>query len=153
VEIIAAADADLLDYLLVEVVQQLLPSFFAPVVNFRFEVFLKLIELERNLFRRAALLIDRDDALLEVHAGLNGPEHFVARAENSVKQAELFVEELIDPHVGSVAPVKKVDDHNVELLAVPVASADALLDALRIPRKVVVDHQIAELQVDPLGGR
>ncbi len=33
-----------------------------------------------------------------------------------------------------------------------MAPANALLDALRVPRQVVVDDQVAELQVDPLGG-
>ena len=54
--------------------------------------------------------------------------------------------------IGGVALVEKVDDDHIELLAVAVASADALLDALRIPRQVVVDDQIAELQIDPFGG-
>ena len=34
-----------------------------------------------------------------------------------------------------------------------MATADPLLDALRIPGKIVIDDQIAELQVDALGGR
>ncbi len=58
----------------------------------------------------------------------------------------------IDPLVGGVALVEEVDHHHVELLAVAVAAADALLDALGVPGQVVVDHQIAELQVDALGG-
>ena len=38
------------------------------------------------------------------------------------------------------------------LLTVPVAAPDALLDALRVPREVVVDDQRAELKIDPLCG-
>ena len=34
-----------------------------------------------------------------------------------------------------------------------MAAADALLNPLRIPRKVVVDDQIAELEIDALRGR
>ena len=37
------------------------------------------------------------------------------------------------------------------LLAVAVATADALLNALRVPGQIVVDDQIAELEVDALG--
>ncbi len=47
--------------------------------------------------------------------------------------------------------VEEVDHHHVELLAVAVAAADALLDALRVPGQVVVHHQVAELEVDALG--
>ena len=38
------------------------------------------------------------------------------------------------------------------LLAVAMAAPDALLDALRIPGKVVVDDEGAKLKVDTLGG-
>ena len=37
------------------------------------------------------------------------------------------------------------------LLAVAVAAPDALLDTLRIPRQVIVDHKRAELKVDAFG--
>jgi hypothetical protein len=33
-----------------------------------------------------------------------------------------------------------------------VAAADALLDALGIPRKIEIDHERAELKVDTFGG-
>ena len=48
--------------------------------------------------------------------------------------------------------VEEVDDDHVELLAVAVAAADALLDALRVPGQIVVHHEVAELEVDALGG-
>ena len=100
---------------------------------------------------RAALLVDGGDALLEVDARLDGAEHLVAGAEHAVEEPELLVEELVDALVGGVLLVEEVDHHDVELLTVAVATPDALLDALRVPRQVVVDHQIAELQVDALG--
>ena len=123
-----------------------------PAAISRFEFLLELVELELNLLRRAALLVDADDALLEIDAGLDGAEHLVAGAEDAVEEPELLVEKLVDPLVGGVALVEEVDDDDVELLAVAVAAADALLDALRIPGQVVVDDQIAELKVDALGG-
>ena len=47
----------------------------------------------------------------------------------------------------------EVDDRDVALLAVAVAAADALLDALRVPRQVVVDDRLAELEVQALRAR
>ena len=47
----------------------------------------------------------------------------------------------------------EVEDAHVVLLAEAVDAAHALLEAVRVPRDVVVDHQAAELQVDPLTGR
>ena len=152
IEIVAAADADLFDNFLVEIIQELLPRFFSFVVDLGFEVLLELIELEADLLRCTAFLVNGNDPLFEIDAGLDGAEHLVAGSEDAIEKAKFFVEKLIDPHVGGIASVEEVDDHDIELLAVPVAPADALLDALRIPGKVVVDDQVAELQVDPLGG-
>ena len=146
------SDAHLLDDFLIEVVEQLLPGVAGLSAISRFQFVLELVELELDLLRRAALLVDGGDALLEVHAGLDGPEHFVAGAEDAVEEAELLVEQLVDALVGGVLLVEEVDHHHVELLAVAVAAADALLDALRVPGQVVVDDQIAELEVDALGG-
>ena len=110
---------------------------------------LKLVELEADLLRGAALLVNRHDPLLEVHTGLDGAEHLVAGAENAIEEAEFLIKKLINPQVGGVAPVQEVDDHHIELLAVPVAPANPLLDALRVPRQVIIDDQVAELRVDP----
>src|SRR5205814_2082985 len=38
-------------------------------------------------------------------------------------------------------------------LADPVDSSEALLDAIRVPGKVVVDHEVRPLEVDTLPGR
>ena len=146
-----AVDAHLLHDLLVEVVEQLLPGVPLAAGDLGLEVELQLVELELDLLRGAALLVDVGDALLEVHARLHRAQHFVAGAEHAVEQAELLVQELVHAHVGGVLLVEEVDHHHVELLAVAVAPPDALLDALRVPGQVVVDHQIAELQVDALG--
>ena len=113
-------------------------------------VHLRLQRAERgvDLLGRAALLVDGEDALLEVHAGLDGAQHLVRGAEDAVEEAELLAEQLEHAPVGLVALVQEVDDDHVVLLAVAVAAADALLDALRVPGQVVVDDQRAELQVD-----
>ena len=55
--------------------------------------------------------------------------------------------------VGGVGAVQEVQHQHVALLAVAVAAADALLDPLGVPGQVVVHHQVAELEVEPLGAR
>ena len=109
------------------------------------------VEGRLDLLGLPALLVDRRDALLEVDAGLDGPEHFVAGPEHAVEQLELLGEELEDALIGRVLLVQEVDDHHVVLLAVAMAAADALLDPLRVPGQIVVDDQRAELEVDALG--
>ena len=59
----------------------------------------------------------------------------------------------MDALVGVVAGIEEIDDNNVVLLPVTVTTADALLDALGIPRQVEIDHQRTELHVDALCGR
>ena len=67
------------------------------------------------------------------------------------KSCELLGEQLEDALIGLVLLVQEVDHDDIVLLAVAVAAADALLDALRIPRQVVVHDERAELKVDALG--
>ena len=46
--------------------------------------------------------------------------------------------------------VKKVDNNDIVLLPIAVATADALFNTLRIPRQVVVHNQTAKLKIDAL---
>ncbi len=101
---------------------------------------LELVEGSLDFVRLAAVLVDVGDALLEVHAGLDRAQHFVAGAEDAFEELELLGQQLEDALVGGVLAVEEVDDHHVVLLAVAMAAADALLDALRIPGQVVVHH-------------
>src|SRR5258705_12606184 len=48
-----------------------------------------------------------------------------------------------------IVPRDEVDHGDIALLAVPVAAPDALFDPLRIPRKIVGDYGLAELEVQP----
>ena len=68
--------------------------------------------------------------------------------DDDVVDAKKLVEAL-----RNVAGCQEADDGDAALLAVPVDSPDALLDALRVPRQVVVDDRVAELEVQAFGAR
>src|SRR6266571_2821080 len=107
-----------------------------------------MIEGDFDFLVLAAALIDVVDALLEIHAAFNRPQHFVARAEYALEQLEFLGQQLIHALVGGVFAVEEVYHHYVMFLSVPVTAADALLDALWIPRQIVVNNERAELKVD-----
>ena len=66
---------------------------------------------------------------------------------------ELILTTSFGAKVGFVATIQEIDHDNVVLLAVAMATANALLDALRVPGKVIVHDHGAELQVDAFCGR
>ena len=128
-------------------------SFRRGLVDLQAEFELELVEGGLDFVGLAAALVDGGDALLEIDAGLDGAEHLVAGAEHALEELEFFGEEFEDAFIGGVLAVEKIDDHDVVFLAVAVAAADALLDALGIPREVVVYDEGAELEIDTLRAR
>src|SRR4051812_43085593 len=64
---------------------------------------------------------------------------------------ELFCQQLEYTLLSLVLQVQHVDNDDIDLLPIPMAATDTLLDALRIPWQVKIDEQRAELQVDALG--
>jgi hypothetical protein len=66
---------------------------------------------------------------------------------------ELLVEKLKHAFVGFIPLVEKIDDNHIVLLAVSMAAPNALLDSLRVPWQVIVDHKRAELKIDTFRGR
>ena len=90
----------------------------------------------------------RHDDLRRVGARL--VQHDVGGVEDLAEQIELLAQDLERQPMRFVVLRDEVDDGDVALLAVAVAAADALLDALRVPRQVVVDDRLAELEVQPL---
>ena len=70
-----------------------------------------------------------------------------------IDQIELRAEDVEREPLRLVVAGEKVDDGDVARLPVAVATADPLLDALRVPRQVVVDDGVAELQVQPFRPR
>ena len=142
---------NLFNYLLVEVVEKFFTGVTLPCRYFNFKLSLKLVKLELNLFRSAALLIDGGNTLLEINTGFHGSQHFVTGAEYPIEEAELLVEQFIDPFVGCVVLIDEVDHHHIESLTVTMTATDALFNALGIPGQVKIDDQIAELKINAFG--
>ena len=92
-------------------------------------------------------VVDLKDAFLEVEAAFDAAQHFITCAEHAGEQIEFLSEQFQHALVGLVAGVEEVDDHHVVTLTVAVATANALLDTLRIPRQVIVNYECTELQV------
>ena len=80
-------------------------------------------------------------------------QHVIRRVENLAKEIELLAQNLERQVVRLVVARDEVDDRHITLLAIPVAATDTLLDALRIPRQVVIDDRLAELEIESLRAR
>ena len=78
-------------------------------------------------------------------------QHHVGHVEHVAKEVELAREDVESEALGFVVGGEEVDDGDIALLAIAVAAADALFDALRVPGQVVVHHGVAKLQVKALG--
>src|SRR5690606_10716994 len=111
---------------------------------------LKPVERVVDLFVGSAVGVDLGDLCLEICPGDDSAQYFVTRPEDPLEQPDLVLEKVIDSAIGHTAPVDEIADDHIELLADPMASADSLLDPLRVPWQVVVDDQIAELKVQAL---
>ena len=68
-------------------------------------------------------------------------------------RSELVEQRLHHPALAGLAGDQVDDEDRVVLLLVAVDAAHPLLEPRRVPGDVVVDHQPAELQVDPLARR
>ena len=69
----------------------------------------------------------------------------VGRVQDSTEKIQLLTQDLKGKPVRLVIPREEVDHGDIALLAIPVASPDALLDALRVPGQIIVDYGLAEL--------
>ncbi len=125
----------------VEVFQQLPARTGHGVIDLEAQLELKLVKRRLDLLRRAAPLIDARDAFFEVDARFDRAENLVAGAEHAFEERELFRQKPEYPLIGLVVAIQEIDDHHIMLLPVAMATADPLLNTLRIPRQIVVDHQ------------
>ena len=99
------------------------------LVQFRLEF----LEGGLNLLFAPALLINFQDATFKVHTGFNGAKDLVAGAEDPSEQIKLLFQQRVNPLVGFITLVEEVDHDDVVLLAITVASADSLFNALGVP--------------------
>ena len=89
---------------------------------------------------------------LEIDAvsGEHLADHVVyASAQIAAHLVQLLEKALKKPSLDRVLG-KEIEDDARRVLANPMDAPHSLLQAHRIPRKVVIDHQMAELEVDSL---
>jgi len=147
----SAVDLDLLQHILIEMLEQLFAGIDHLGIDFVGKLQLKLLKGGVDLLGFTAGLVYLFDAALQIDTALNGAKHFVGCTEDTVKQIEFLIQQLVNPAIRLVAQVDEVEHHHIVLLPVAMAATNALFDALGIPGQVVVDHQGAELQVDTFG--
>src|SRR5450756_1555882 len=90
-------------YVLVEVLQQYAPRVSDACLDSAVQLCPQRHESRLDLSERAALLIDVQDTALEIYPRLNAAQHLVGRAEHTIEQPELLVEQLVQPLVGGLA--------------------------------------------------
>ena len=120
-----------------------------------------MLQVGRHVIDGAGAAVDDAQLLLEIHAHARDErfrrrvrrlvEHSVGGVEHLAEEVELLGKDLEREALRNVAGCQEADDGDAALLAVAVDAADALLDALRVPRQVVVDDRVAELEVQALG--
>lgn len=120
-------------------------------------------ELGLDLLEAARPLVDLLELRLEIKAQRprqrlrpDRPwlvQHLVGGVEHDAEEVELATQDLEGQSLRSVVTIEKVDHRDPTRLSVTMTSTDPLLDPLRIPRQVVVDHRVTDLQVEPLGPR
>src|ERR1022692_4195038 len=67
--------------------------------------------------------------------------------QDFTEEIQLLAQDLKSKPMGLVIPRDEVDHCDIALLAIAVASPDALFDALRVSRQIVVDYRFTELKV------
>jgi len=148
---IIVAHSELFADFIIEIFQQFAARLRHRLVDFEAQFKLELIEGDFDFIVFAAALVNVVDAFFEIHAGLDGAQDFIARAEDTLEKLELLGEQFVHPAVSFILSIQKIDDDDIVLLAVAVAATDTLLDPLGIPREIVIHHERAELEIDALG--
>ena len=98
-----------------------------------------------------ALLGRQGEALGDVVQFLRDrAEDLFAAADRVLEHADPPEAALVDVGIDGARRDEVDDRHGLALLAVAVDAADALLDPHRVPRQVVVDEEVAELEVEAL---
>ena len=79
-------------------------------------------------------------------------QDLVRGVEHGAEQLELLAQNLESQGLRQVVLGQEIDHRHAALLTVTMTAPYALLNALWVPRQIVVDDQRAELKVDSLGG-
>ena len=87
--------------------------------------------------------------VFEIDSRFDGAKHFVGRTKDPAEEAELFGQQFEHPTICLVPLIEEVDDDNVVFLTITMAPANTLLDALRIPRQVVVNDERQNCRFTP----
>jgi len=111
-----------------------------------------LLEAGHCLIRSARLRPDVHHDLLEAALVLQAAHDHVHLADDQFKHIQLAVEDLQDIILNR-ALGREIEYLHRAGLADAVDASDALLDALRVPGQVEVEHETAELEVAPLARR
>ena len=74
-------------------------------------------------------------------------EDFFTRAQRLLKYADAQQAAFVDVGIHRAGGDEVVDDHHFAFLSVTVYTPDALFDPHRVPRQIVIDHAIAELEI------
>lgn len=119
-------------------------------LNLLIEFQAKLRECGVYLFLATVLLIDAIYLPLDIITRCNRAKDFIAGTEDPFEQVEFLVKKLVYALIRLISFVKEINDNNIMLLSVSMAATDSLFDALRVPGKVVIDDQRAELEVQSL---
>ncbi len=112
-------------------------------------------DFARDFIKRAGPAIDRAKVTLEFNRQCRHQylgrvrsrfvQNMVGRVQNSAEQIQFLAEDLKRKTMRFVVARYKVDHRDIPLLTVPVTAADALFDALGIPRQVIVNDRFAKL--------
>ena len=68
------------------------------------------------------------------------PENAIRGTEEPFEKLKLLCQQFINAYVRGIPGVAEVDDDDIMLLPVAMATADALLDTLRIPGQVEITN-------------
>ena len=118
----------------IKVFQNLLADFLQFFGNCGFQFRLKLIKCRLDLFFGTALIVYLQNFHLQSGGVVNLAQHIIRCTENTIKQLELVSKQFVYPFVCCITLVQKVDHNHIIRLPVTVAAANALFNALGIPR-------------------
>ena len=151
--ILALANLQQSHYILIKVFKQLLAGILHRCLDTHIHLLLNLVEGSIDFFRSTALLIDVEHPLLEVNTRLDATQHLITGTEDTIKEMEFLRKQLEHTHISSICLVDEVENHNIILLSITMASTYALFHPLRIPRQIIIHNKRTKLKVDTFGCR